>query len=1139
MSWQSWHQTAAPPPNVMTAPPMANAMGPTLMQSAVIPGNVNAAPSIVAPPTAVQYSTEQWSQMQQQNWQQWAQWQQQYHQWHQQYGAEYEKSINALTAVGPNTAVPPPLPTEAKHAVPPPPPDNTKLGAANQYSGYTTAPPPGQFASSVAPSQYADQQDWKNSANKRSLPASTDVEPSKRQMLQAPKNSNSWQNQPPPSAQTPAQKALNLEELTEAEKKFDKEFAAWEAQFNKWKEQNANHPDKSQYLEYEKKWDSWRNSLLDRREQMRKKRVALQASMTAHVTTPPILPQQQQKMQFKQPPPLIGQSFSNQGSQRPVQVFDKPPPTHNNAHLSFKQPPTAEESSDVGNNFLKTSSPTPGGIPGLDLVKESSIQEYNEVPGEQMSASVVVSKGPDLDAISRGINTILGDAKLLNLLSMVSQNKKVPTEVVETERKVPEAVQARTSISSLMATSVQRPHFSKSSHEVNDYAEDRQNSVDLVTVNNFDDQTRMSFSNGPNEADQGSNSQSRLDNSHNLPRGDYRPGFHQEQNNFRGFNGDNRPPFAHRPSANYSQNHPSDYHKSFGNQYDGDDQWNEEEEYDKYHDMFNEEERSLPDRHTVEPPPVDKEPFFVPDVVIDYEHRPLKDPEPEISLDVIRAFDYRHKPVNRIPYPQRPQWLANTLRNIRQFETLAAGRFNINERSAHVEREMSRYPVERVDSYGRRLDDCMSFSRDVYDGRLPYNERERERVRFDYDQRGRGDRYQPDRRAETRNRIEKKAPDVKGFESKMELEDLSDEDWEDDKKKTQRDSFQLSSPTSRVVNITSSDSTAAISSNAASNQYMTLEDLINAPGRFTRPPKIAIIMRGPPGSGKTYLAKLIKDREVENGGSAPRILSLDDYFMIEHEREVIEDGKVTKIKEMTYEYEAGMEESYRQCLIKAFKKTVTDGYFPFVIVDNVNQKVKSFGEMWSFAKQNGFQVYICQLDLDPELCTKRNIHHRSESYIENCIAGWEPTPSHHPMIDATNFLQSTGAITEVEMEEAEPSHDDADVDDGEGHTRSKWDSFDCSLNNLARLDGVNKPLRPSRTMEEYLQLDDEWEQPENPTKPGQKRVRWADLEEQKQQTKMKALGFVVGQTNWQRIMDPTNGESALTQTKYIERRYNN
>lgn len=50
-----------------------------------------------------------------------------------------------------------------------------------------------------------------------------------------------------------------------------------------------------------------------------------------------------------------------------------------------------------------------------------------------------------------------------------------------------------------------------------------------------------------------------------------------------------------------------------------------------------------------------------------------------------------------------------------------------------------------------------------------------------------------------------------------------------------------------------------------------------------------------------------------------------------------------------------------------------------------------------------------------------------------------------------------------------------------------------------------------------------------------KKVRWADLEEQKQQEKMRAIGFVVGHTNWDRMMDPTMGGSALTQTKYIER----
>lgn len=97
---------------------------------------------------------------------------------------------------------------------------------------------------------------------------------------------------------------------------------------------------------------------------------------------------------------------------------------------------------------------------------------------------------------------------------------------------------------------------------------------------------------------------------------------------------------------------------------------------------------------------------------------------------------------------------------------------------------------------------------------------------------------------------------------------------------------------------------------------------------------------------------------MESGGSAPRILSLDDYFMVEHEKEIVEDGRKVKIKEMMFEYEECMEATYRISLMKAFKKTITDGYFNFIIVDNVNDKVKYFGEMWSFAKQSGFQVFL-------------------------------------------------------------------------------------------------------------------------------------------------------------------------------------
>lgn len=41
-------------------------------------------------------------------------------------------------------------------------------------------------------------------------------------------------------------------------------------------------------------------------------------------------------------------------------------------------------------------------------------------------------------------------------------------------------------------------------------------------------------------------------------------------------------------------------------------------------------------------------------------------------------------------------------------------------------------------------------------------------------------------------------------------------------------------------------------------------------------------MRGIPGSGKSYISKMIKDKETDMGGSA-RILSIDDYFMTENE----------------------------------------------------------------------------------------------------------------------------------------------------------------------------------------------------------------------------------------------------------------
>lgn len=126
-----------------------------------------------------------------------------------------------------------------------------------------------------------------------------------------------------------------------------------------------------------------------------------------------------------------------------------------------------------------------------------------------------------------------------------------------------------------------------------------------------------------------------------------------------------------------------------------------------------------------------------------------------------------------------------------------------------------------------------------------------------------------------------------------------------------------------------------------------------------------IILRGTSGSGKSYLAKLIKDKEIELGGPTPRLLSLDDYFLVETEktRKCEKTGRKIVDKKMVYEYEASMEPNYIQCLIKSFKKTITDGLFDFIIVDCNNESLKVYNEFHDFAKLHGFTVSISHFTL--------------------------------------------------------------------------------------------------------------------------------------------------------------------------------
>ncbi|KAL8464988.1 hypothetical protein ACS0TY_034461 [Phlomoides rotata] len=230
--------------------------------------------------------------------------------------------------------------------------------------------------------------------------------------------------------------------------------------------------------------------------------------------------------------------------------------------------------------------------------------------------------------------------------------------------------------------------------------------------------------------------------------------------------------------------------------------------------------------------------------------------------------------------------------------------------------------------------------------------------------------------------------------------------------------------------------------------------ILKHPHRVNRPDHIVIILRGLPGSGKSYLAKILRDLEVENGGTAPRIHSMDEYFMAEVEKVEENEGsrssgsvrgkKPVVKKVMEYCYEPDMEEAYRSSMLKAFKKTLDDGAFPFVIVDDRNLRVADFAQFWATAKRSGYEVYLLEATYkDPVGCAARNVHGFTQSEIQDMGNQWEEAPSLYMKLDIKLLLHGD------DLEENGIEEVDMDTEDG-NHISDPSGSVDANIQKVPR-----------------------------------------------------------------------------------------
>ena len=129
---------------------------------------------------------------------------------------------------------------------------------------------------------------------------------------------------------------------------------------------------------------------------------------------------------------------------------------------------------------------------------------------------------------------------------------------------------------------------------------------------------------------------------------------------------------------------------------------------------------------------------------------------------------------------------------------------------------------------------------------------------------------------------------------------------------------------------------------------LCIDSFLCGSARETRPSRVAIILRGLTGSGKSYLTNLIVAKEKEKSGIEPKVFCVDDQYIRDSD-----DPEYT-----TTDYDHSMDSLYVLNVEEAYNALITDGTTNFVIIDVSNVDLKNYMFFYNSLKVQGFEVSL-------------------------------------------------------------------------------------------------------------------------------------------------------------------------------------